>query len=194
METQNEIRDGLTGLLTPKDGLGKLEMAVRNCAEVALVFVDIDYFKTYNEFFGHGSGDEKLVEIAREIENGSGENALVFRYGGDEFGVIFYESPLENARQIAEKIRAARKPVFVTSSGKEVATLTLSLGIAHFPTHVSNAENLLAAAYLALLKAKGEGKEGGRWPDGTPYSARNRVMAIGDFLDDFPEQSARFLK
>ncbi len=98
------------------------------------------------------------------------------------------DASLEMAREVAETIRASRKPIFVVPDKKEIVTLTLSLGIAHFPTHASGAQNLLEAADLACFKAKG-----GRLPDGTRYGS-NRVMAIGDFWDEFPDQSARFLK
>ena len=171
-----------------------MEQAVENCAQVALIFIDIDRLHPFNHQSGHSLGDKNINEIAREIETASGENTLVIRYGGDEFGVILPEVSLETAREIAEIIRLHRQAFFVEVNGKSVETLTLSLGIAHFPTHASSAQNLLEAADLALLKAKGEGKQGGRWPDGTHYTGRNRVIAIGDFLDDFPEQSARFLR
>ena len=196
-----ENRDSLTGLWKREYAFGILENILGHNGQVALILIDVDRmhaFQNYvgraEDYRGYSKGDKKLIEIAREIESLSGKNSHVFRYGGDEFGVILYETSLEEAREVAEKIRAHRASFFVESGEKQIETLTLSLGIAHFPTHVSNAENLLAAADLALLKAKGQGKEGGRWPDGTPYSARNRAMAIGDFLDDFPEESVKFLR
>lgn len=197
MATQNQNRDELTGVWNRKYALERLESAVGKCAQVALIYADIDRLKSFNDQMGHIAGDEKIIEIAREIENLSGENSLVFRFGGDEFGVILPETSLEKARQIAETIRAHRKPFplmvwesKMTYDKKEIAALTLSLGVAHYPTHVSSAQNLFHAADVALLKAK----RGGRLPDGTSYIGRNRVMAIGDFWDEFPEQSARFLR
>lgn len=191
----DENRDPLTGLATWKHVQGILPGILNGNGQVALIFVDVDHFKDYNEFFGALRGDEKLVEIGRGIQSSSGEGALVFRFGGDEFGIILVEASLDDAREVAEGIRCSSDEVRLTLWDKtEYRMLTLSLGIAHFPTHVSNAENLLRAADLALMKAKGQGKRGGRWSDGTPYTGRNRAMAIGDFRDDFPEQSAEFLK
>ena len=190
MAVQNEERDQLTGLRKGKWVFERLENILGHNGQIVLILIDIDHFKAFNDGQGHQRGDEKIVEIARGIEKLSGANSLVFRWGGDEFGVILYESSLEKAREIGEVIRANQKLIFVTPDQKEIATLTLSLGIAHFPTHVTNAENLARAADLALLKAK----DGGRLPDGTSYVGRNRVMAIGDFWDEFPEQSARFLR
>ncbi len=192
MANQNENRDIMTGLWNRVYALAELERLVTKEAPVTLIFIDVDRFKTYQDAYGFGEGDKRLQEIARRVEENSGEGALVFRYGGDEFGVIFYECSLEAAREIAEKIRANRTPFPVKVGEKEVETLTLSIGIAHFPTHVSNAENLLRATELALIKAKGEGSS--RLADGTHFTPRNRVMAIGDFWDDFPEQSAEFLR
>lgn len=188
----NENRDGLTGVWSRKYGLEQLELAVENCAQVALIFADIDRLKPFHDAYGHPPADKLIIEVGREIDAVSGENALVFRLGGDEFGVILSEISLQAAREIAEEIRAGREKTMLTPDGKEVVALTLSIGIAHFPTQVSSAENLLLAADLALMKAKGEGSS--RLANGTPYTGRNRVMAIGDFWDDFPEQSAEFLK
>ncbi len=183
----------MTGLWNRKYGLEQLELAVANCAQVALLLIDVDHFGDYNEFFGYLPADEKLVGIAKEIESRCGLNALIFRLRADVFGVILYESLLENARKLAETIRANRREIQLALWDKtEYRMLTLSIGIAHLPTQVSSAENLLRAADLALMKAKGEGSS--RLSDGTPYTGRNRVMAIGDFWDDFPEQSAQFLK
>ena len=189
MENRNENRDEWTGLWNHRYALGIVPGILGHNGQVALILADIDRFKDFNDAYGLALSEGKLREIAHEIENLSGENALVFRYGGDEFGVILYESSLENAREIAEKIRTNRKPIMVEMNGGKIEILTLSLGIAHFPTHATDPLNLIGAADLALLKAK----QGGQLSDGTPYSSRNRVMAIGDFLDDFPRQSARFL-
>jgi diguanylate cyclase (GGDEF)-like protein len=143
------------------------------------------------DHFGLPEGDARLKEIAREIEEFSGEGALVFRYGGDEFGVILYESSLEKAREVAETIRARRVPVEIQTKPFPTVALTLSLGIAHFPTDAPSEKYLFWAAELALLRAK----RMGQLPFGLTSSiGRNRVMAISDFRDDFPLQSAECLK
>jgi len=188
---QDENYDPLTGVLTIKWAREKLDFLVAHSSQVALIMIDVDRMKLLNDTYGHYRGDEELIRIAREIEKISGANtdALVCRFGGDEFLIVLNEASSETAHQIAEKIRASQKPIFIRSDEKEIAALTLSIGIAHFPTHVSTSEGLMRAADLALIKAK----DSGRLPDGTPYIGRNRVMAIGDFLDEFPEQSAKFL-
>ncbi|MBW3637761.1 MAG: GGDEF domain-containing protein [Armatimonadetes bacterium] len=191
MAMQNEERDPMTGLWKGKWVVERLENILGHNGQIALLLIDIDRFKAFNDQQGHERGDEKIVEIAREIESLSGKSSLVFRLGGDEFGVILYEASLQKAREIAETIRAHRKPESLTTHDeKEIAALTLSIGIAHCPDHAQNAQNLVQAADLALLKAK----DGGRLPDGTNYIGRNHVMAIGDFWDEFPDQSARFLR
>ncbi len=78
---QNEERDPYTGLWNRIKGLELLENAVRNCAQVALIFIDIDRLHSFNDQQGHQMGDEKILEIAHGIEMLSGENSVVFRYG-----------------------------------------------------------------------------------------------------------------
>ncbi|HEX8464760.1 MAG TPA: GGDEF domain-containing protein [Abditibacterium sp.] len=188
MNDFNQNRDPLTGLWKHRYAFEKLKEAVATCSQVALIFIDIDHLKSFNDQWNHNLGDERIIEIARGIEATVGDDCLACRYGGDEFLVIMPQCSLQKACEVAESLRAQRKPVFVTPDKTEVAALTLSLGLAHFPKHVSSAEGLIYAADLALLKAK----RGGRLPDGTTYTGRNRVMVIGDFLDEFPHQSAVF--
>lgn len=181
--------DALTGLANWKYVRGILPGILGHNGQVALILIDINRFKAFQDFHGREKGTAKLKEIARAIADCCGSETLVFRFGGDEFGAILYEASLEQARELAEEIRAQHTPVWVEVGGKTVSTNTLSLGIAHFPTHVSSAEDLIVAADLALLKAR----QDGRLSDGTAYVGENRVMAIGDFVDEFPEQSAKFL-
>lgn len=190
MPTPNENRDPLTGVWNWKYVSNLLPRILDHNSEVALILIEIDRMKSLNEERGRGVGNETLVGIAREIEANCGASSLVFRAGGDEFGVVLYEASLKEAREIAETLRAARSPFAGERGENEVGKLTFSLGIAHFPNQVSNSENLLRAADVALLKAK----RGGRLPDSTSCIGRNRAMTFGDFLDEFPEQSARFLK
>ncbi len=178
MEMLSQNRDAMTGLWNRTTGLAALEEAVQQGRSTALIFCDVDNIYFFNDQFGHDKGDQKLVEIARSIELWSGENAFVFRFGGDEFCVVLTDCSLEKARQIAETIRANQQSVRVEDRHGNKMALTLSLGLAHFPTHVESAQALIEAADLALLKAK----RGGRLADTTPYAGKNRVMAIGDFL------------
>ncbi len=185
-------RDSLTGLPTSRAGLAFLDDSVEHNSQVALLLCDVDRLMYVNAEFGHLRGDEELRRIARDLERVCAPSP-VFRFGGDEFVIVLPEQSLEGAREVAARILASQPPVEILATsvgrGTPIATLSFSIGIALFPTHALSAEKLLHAADIALLKAK----DGGRLPDGTAYSGRNRAMAWGDFLDEFLDQSAQFL-
>ncbi len=179
MATQNENRDELTGLWNRKYAVEKLEAAVKAGTQVALLLIDIDRMKSVNDVYGHDFGDQKLIEIAREMEASGGKSSLVSRFGGDEFIVILFESSLEEARQVAEIIRAQRKPMSIKLEEKEVEALTLSIGVTHFPTHVSNSRfqrpKFARSRRFSGLEGQGRRKTGrtlARWD--AVYRAQSR--------------------
>ena len=131
-------------------------------------------------------GDEELCRIARDLERICAPYP-VCRFGGDEFVIILHEVSLEAAREVADKILASQPPQQAPSGGG-TPFMSFSIGFALFPTHATNAENLLIVADMALFRAK----ESGRLPDGTAYTGRNRAMTWGDFLDESSDQSTRF--
>ncbi len=189
MTSPLDERDALTGLLSWRAGMAVLPTSLEHNEQVALLFCEVDRLFTFDAELGHERSDTELRRIARDLERIC---ALypVYGFGGGAFFIILPEHSLEQARDVAERILASQPPLLVLHEGvRWVETLTLSIGFALFPTHALSAENLLRAADVALMKAK----EGGRLPDGTSYSGRNRAVAWGDFLDEFPQQSAEFL-
>lgn len=187
----DKTRDALTGIWNRQTGFAALEKAVEEKRNVGLIFCDVDHMSSLNCCLGHEAGDEILIEVARSIQTVTGTDAIVCRFARDGFVVICADISLAETKRLAERIRAHQQPVALGEEDKEkFVVLTLCLGVAHFPTHVQSAEALLWAADLALLKAK----HGGRLPNGTVYTGRDRVMAIGDFLDTFSHESARFRK
>ncbi|BCM91045.1 diguanylate cyclase DosC [Abditibacteriota bacterium] len=187
MSSSYEKRDPLTGLFSRRTGHEILSNFVEHFSRVALLLCDVDRFKSLNECFGHMRGDEELCRIARDLERICAPYP-VCRMGGDEFIIVLHEVSLQQARDVADKILASQPPQLVPAGG-EAPFMSFSIGFALFPIQATSAEHLLHAADVALLKVK----RGGRLPDGTPYTGRNRAMTWGDFLDEFPEQSARFL-
>jgi len=189
MSNTFDERDALTCLFSRQAAMGILHKSLEHNGQVALLFCDVDQLRYLNVEFGHERGDAELQRIARDLERTCAPYP-VYRFGGDEFLVILPEHSLEQARQMAERILASQPPFVVLHDGvRPVETLSLSIGFALFPTHALSAEKLFWAADIALLKAK----RGGRLPDGMPYSGRNRALTWGDFLDEFPHQSAEFL-
>lgn len=189
MSNAPDERDALTGLISWQTAKAILQDSLEHNGQVALLYCDVDRISNFNAEFGHKRGDAELQRIARDLERICAPYP-VCRLGGEEFLIILQEHSLEQAREVAEQILASQPPLLVLHDGvRLVETLSFSIGLALFPTHALSAENLLRAADIALLKAK----RGGRLPDGAPYSGRNRALTWGEFLDEFPQESAQFL-
>nr|WP_320191362.1 diguanylate cyclase [uncultured Desulfobacter sp.] len=134
---------------------------IRENKELAVILCDIDYFKPYNDTYGHQTGDKCLKEVARTI-HGSTLRAgdLAARYGGEEFVLILPNTNLDGAKEVAERVRKAVAALKIPHEGSSVAPhVTLSLGIAAvIPNQNASADNLVELADQALYEAK----EGGR--------------------------------
>jgi diguanylate cyclase (GGDEF)-like protein len=121
---------------------------------LSLVVVDVDHFKVVNDTDGHESGDAVLREVARRIADSTRQTDFAARVGGEEFGILLPETPLFEAMQFAEKIRAAIASELI--GGRR---MTVSLGIANVPhSRVEDAAELFRAADKALYRAKANGR------------------------------------
>jgi diguanylate cyclase (GGDEF)-like protein len=153
-------RDGLTGLANHAHFVSTLEIeierALRYGRELALVMIDVDHFKAYNDRFGHPAGDEALVRVADTIAKGSRTHDVVARYGGEEFAIILPETSLEGAVAFSEKIRWALEEVRLGPDA--AARLTVSVGVARLSEECKKAAELIAAADVQLYRAKSLGR------------------------------------
>ncbi|MEG4007224.1 diguanylate cyclase [Microcoleus sp. Pol11C1] len=128
---------------------------------LALILIDIDYFKFYNDSYGHQCGDECLFQVAQAIDRFPKRAAdLVARYGGEEFVVILPNTPPEGALKCAELLRTAVLSLAIPHAKSAVSPyVTLSLGVAALiPTSDNKPENLIAEADEALYQAKKLGR------------------------------------
>ena len=128
---------------------------------LALIMIDIDYFKQYNDFYGHQSGDDCLIRIAQTIASVNNRTAdLTSRYGGEEFVVILPNTNIEKASQIAESIRLSILGLAISHENSGVNPyITLSLGVASLVPSFSNLQSeLITQADSALYKAKRHGR------------------------------------
>ncbi len=135
---------------------------VREKAPLSLILCDVDFFKTYNDTYGHQAGDKCLQQVAKALSLCVSRPAdLVARYGGEEFAVILPNTNAEGAVQIAEKVRFKIKALEIAHANSQVSTcLTLSLGVASIvPSHESSPAMLISAADQALYQAKAEGRD-----------------------------------
>jgi diguanylate cyclase (GGDEF)-like protein/PAS domain S-box-containing protein len=135
---------------------------LREQTPLSLILCDIDYFKSYNDTYGHQGGDECLRQVARAIGDAVHRPAdLVARYGGEEFAVILPNTKIQGAVQVAERIRVKIAALQLPHAGSQVSQyVTLSLGVASIvPGSESGAEILIATSDQALYQAKRLGRD-----------------------------------
>ncbi len=107
--------------------------------------------------YGHQAGDEVLKHLARLLRNHAREIDTVARYGGEEFVVILRQCELKMAAKTAERIRKACEKQRI-KIGEDILNITISIGVASFPTHGSESAILISVADEALYRAKAEGR------------------------------------
>lgn len=150
--------DSLTGLFNSKFLIHFLKAELARCARykkaVAVVFLDIDYFKRVNDAYGHLVGSAVLAEVGKVIRNNVREADTASRYGGDEYVVVLTEIGPAEALAIAERLRRIiGSHRFGHRKGLSIE-LTISAGVAAFPEHGRTAEELVHRADSAMYEAK----------------------------------------
>jgi diguanylate cyclase (GGDEF)-like protein len=152
------ITDGLTGLYNRRrlmELLGnEVERSKRMEHVCTVLMMDVDNFKRYNDAHGHQAGDAVLKGVGDVLRESTREIDCAARYGGEEFFVLLPETEIKEASEVAERIRTRLKErIFL--GGR----VTLSVGIAAYPSHGESPEDLIAAADAALYQAKREGRD-----------------------------------
>ena len=152
--------DALTGLpnrtLLSDRATRAIATAHRDTQELAILFLDLDQFKTINDSLGHSTGDAVLQAVASRITLLLREVDTVSRYGGDEFTLLLPETDSKGAAQVAAKvIEVLREPVEV---GIHSLVIGASVGISLFPADATDFESLLRNADIALFRAKAAGR------------------------------------
>ncbi len=135
----------------------------REHAALSLLLIDVDHFKPFNDHYGHLAGDDCLRELGSLIRRVATHRGGDFaaRYGGEEFAVLLPNTPLDGARQVAERLRAAVADLRREHAGSPAGHLTLSIGVAELAPHdaVTTADILVARADRALYAAKDGGRD-----------------------------------
>jgi diguanylate cyclase (GGDEF)-like protein len=156
------IRDGLTNLFNRRYMEETLEREIsraqRKDAGLGLLMIDIDHFKSFNDDYGHDAGDMVLREVGGLLLNRTRKEDVACRYGGEEFLIIIPETGEDDALARAEELQAALCAMHLTYHERMLREVTVSIGVAVFPRHGSNVDNLLKAADLALYAAKRAGR------------------------------------
>ncbi len=169
------LQDGLTGVANRRSFDRTLEAELRRASRtgnpLSLLLLDLDFFKSVNDRFGHLAGDRSLVDVAAALKaEASRSGDLVARYGGEEFAIILPVTKLEAAQEMAESIRKAVLALRIPNSTEIGTYLTVSIGVVTVDFSAESEQSdspqqLVAAADRALYRAK--------------LMGRNRVVAHG---------------
>jgi two-component system cell cycle response regulator len=170
METM-ATTDGLTGLTnhrTFQDRFANLlERASRHGQKIAFLLCDVDFFKKVNDNYGHPTGDEVLRRVARVLGEVARKIDIPARYGGEEFAIVLDGTDVEQARQVAERVRQEISKLVIESE-KGPFQVTMSIGVATFPDDGRDRAALIEHADHALYHAK--------------HSGRNQVVTYPQYL------------
>jgi diguanylate cyclase (GGDEF)-like protein/PAS domain S-box-containing protein len=157
------IRDPLTGLFNRRfmeDTLGReLQRAKRRSQPLAVVFLDLDHFKRFNDIHGHDAGDAVLRSMAGLFQQHFRGEDVVCRFGGEEFAIILPESSAKNAAARVEQLRQTAKKFKVSYKEQILDVVTFSIGIAAYPENASSGEELLQTADACLYESKAKGRD-----------------------------------
>jgi two-component system cell cycle response regulator len=154
------LTDPLTGLANRRLLVDRLSMGLlqarRERAGMALLYLDLDGFKSVNNTMGHAAGDALLKMVAGRLQSAVREQDTVARLGGDEFVIVLGRAGADEAAQVAAKvIESVSQPYAIEGPP---ARVTVSVGISLYPVHGDDPEALLKRADLALYEAKRSGK------------------------------------
>jgi diguanylate cyclase (GGDEF)-like protein len=155
------LHDPLTGLYNRRYLAEMLEHEIarteREKESLSIIVSDIDHFKVINDTYGHQAGDRFLVEIAGLLKRFTRSSDLICRYGGEEFVLVFPGAAGDSAVQRAEEIRQKCAEVIIQHEGKDLS-VTMSFGLAIYPDHGKNAEEIIIKADKALYISKQTGR------------------------------------
>jgi diguanylate cyclase (GGDEF)-like protein len=159
---QQAIRDPLTGLFNRRYLMESLFQnigrAARHHTQVCALMIDIDDFKHINDTYGHELGDLVLKRIASEMQLCTRKEDTLSRYGGEEFCLICPDLSDKYAKEMAERLCDHVRQINLEIEEANISRITISVGMAIYPEHGHNSEELLRAADEALYQAKAHGK------------------------------------
>lgn len=156
--------DGLTGLANRRSLNIHLErlwrQAVRDEQAVAIVMIDVDHFKRYNDRYGHAQGDAALRAVADSIaQHARRPMDITARYGGEEFAMVWYHPSGSELQRMGEMLCEAVVDLNFPHAGSEIGKVSISVGVAVLtPSKDQLSEDLLRAADMALYQAKAQGR------------------------------------
>lgn len=156
------IRDVLTGLYnrryTDETLEREIHRASRDASTVCVLVMDVDFFKRFNDSFGHQAGDAVLTSLGTLLRKSARGSDVASRMGGEELAIVMPGAALPDAARRAEEIRAAIEKMDAMHDGRSIGPVTVSIGVAAYPEHGTTSVDLLRVADGALYRAKREGR------------------------------------
>ncbi|ADG83637.1 sensor domain-containing diguanylate cyclase [Thermincola potens] len=157
------ITDGLTKVYNHRYFYKKFEeeyqRSQRYGCKFSVIMIDIDYFKRFNDEFGHKAGDTALFTVAKIIKTNTRNIDTVARYGGEEFAILLPETDSGDAKIVAERIRKAiSETVFRIADDKPPVGVTVSIGVSSYPADTKDPQQVVELADQALYYSKEHGK------------------------------------
>ncbi len=157
------ITDELTGAYNRRfldDAMGNYYEKAKNSQKpLSIVMVDLDYFRQINDEYGHDTGDKIILDVVRVFRRSLREKDILARYGGDEFTIIMPDTAIDEAFEIAEKIRGEVEILDTLKSlGGKITRISTSQGLAAFPESGNELKTIREKADKALYIAKEEGR------------------------------------
>ena len=173
-------KDGLTEVFNHRYFHDNLKCIINQAElkneKVAMVFADIDYFKRYNDLYGHQKGDDVLKKIGEILKNNVRKNDIVARYGGEEFAIILSNTTEGEALILANRLRnIIEKTKFYGEENQPNGVLTVSMGVSVYPDKAKSDIELIKSADDALYRAK--------------FFNKNRVETYTSVLDELKKNT-----
>jgi diguanylate cyclase (GGDEF)-like protein len=155
------LTDALTGLFNIRwwrdMGPRVMSQSLRTGAGVGILLMDLDHFKEINDTAGHAAGDSVLRSVARAVRRVVRDSDYAVRYGGEEFLIVLTNSTAEGAMRVAQALQVAMTELRAPTS--ELKRVTASIGVAVFPDHGQEMDDVVAAADHAMYQAKRDGRD-----------------------------------
>ena len=159
--SKQATHDPLTGLFNRRylDQIlyGEIAHALQSGSMVGILMVDVDHFKRINDRYGHKAGDLMLQALGELMKNSVRLADIVCRYGGEEFVIVMPGASEATVSKCAEEVRSKFQGLHVASENQEIRA-TVSLGVAIYPLHGSNVDEVFVNADRALYRAKQQGR------------------------------------
>jgi diguanylate cyclase (GGDEF)-like protein len=160
---QQSIHDPLTGLYNRRFLEESLNREVARCKRkgtgFAVLMIDADHFKRFNDTYGHDAGDGALRALSGALQKSTREADIVCRFGGEEFVVVLPDTNLGGATLLAQRIIEFVRGQEITHNGKTLPSITASIGLAMYPQNGDTVNALIQSADRALYQAKGAGRD-----------------------------------